>query len=172
MTVRIDVIDSSRRDNGFLEDQRRMHHNPVLCSDLPTMVVGVIERAGGQTIERLRIFGHGRGGVQAVGGGTRPQLHQLIAVNSEGNLYNAYLLSMLCGCFAESALVQLHGCRVARDWRGTLLVYHLANLWRVRVQAAYDRQFADRIDRFEGAKFIEADGTPGSPTPLLVHPAR
>lgn len=172
MPVRIDVIDSARRDNGFLEDQRRLHRNPVLCSDLATMIMGVIERAGGQPIERLRIFGHGRGGLQAVGGGTRPQAHQLIAVEDNGNLHNNYLLSMLCGCFTPEALVQLHGCRIAQGWRGTLLIYQLANLWRVRVQAAYERQVADRADRFEGAQYIEADGRPDSLTPLLDHRTR
>jgi hypothetical protein len=59
MPVRIDVIDSTRRDNGFLAGQRRIHQNPVLCTDLATMVMGVIDRANGQAIERLRIFGHG-----------------------------------------------------------------------------------------------------------------
>jgi hypothetical protein len=172
MTVRIDVIDMARRDNGFLADQRRMHRNPVLCSDLATLIMGVIERAGGQPIGRLRIFGHGRAGRQAVGGGTRPEPHQLIAIDENANLHNSYLLSMLCGCFAPNALVQLHGCRIAQGWQGTLLVYQLANLWRVRVQAAYERQIADPDDRFEGARYIEADGNPASMTPLLDHPIR
>jgi hypothetical protein len=172
MSVRIDVVDCSRRDNGFLQAQRQVHRHAVLCSSLADMVLGVIERANGQLIERLRIFGHGRAGVQAVGGGTRAAAHQMIAVADDGNLYNRDLLSMLCGCFANNALVQLHGCRVARDWRGTLLVYLLAHLWRVRVQAAYDSQRADYSDRYEGVLYVEADGSPGSLTPLLDHRIR
>lgn len=172
MSVQIDVIDSSRRDNGFLTDQRRIHRNPVFCSNLADLVLGVIERANGQMIERLRIFGHGRGGLQATGGGTRPHAHQIIAVNNSGQLHNSDLLSMLVGCFTPDALVQMHGCRVAGGWRGTLLVYLLANLWHVRVQAAYERQVADRGDHFEGSQYLEADGRPGSLTPLLDHRTR
>lgn len=172
MSIHIDVIDSSRRDNGFLNDQRRIHRNPVFCSDLADMVLGVIERANGQPIDRLRIFGHAHGGLQATGGGTRPQAHQMIAVNENGQLHNNYLLSMLVGCFTPDAVVQMHGCRVARGWQGTTLVYLLANLWRVRVQAAYDSQYADQGDHFEGSQYLEADGRPGSLTPLLDHRTR
>ena len=172
MSVRIDVIDSARRDNGFLADQRRMHRNPVLCSGLADMILGVIERANGQPIERLRIFGHGGSAIQAVGGGVRPQRHDVIALDSNGNLHNRDLLVMLHGCFTQDALVQMHGCRVGRGWRGNLLVSLLANLWQVRVQAAYDSQYADRGDHFEGSQFVEADGRPGSLIPLLDTPIR
>ena len=172
MPVRIDVIDCTRRDNGFLNNQRRVHSNPVFCSDLATMVMGVIDRANGQQIDRLRIFGHGHAGHQFVGGGTHAQAHQLIAAYENGELHNRDLLSMLRGCFTADALVQLHGCRVARGTRGNLLVYQLAHLWQVRVQAGYDRQFADRGDHFEGSRYLEADGRPGSLIPLLDHRTR
>jgi len=172
MPVRIDVIDCTRRDNGFLNNQRRVHSNPVFCSDLATLVMGVIDRANGQQIDRLRIFGHGHAGHQFVGGGTHAQAHQLIAAYENGELHNRDLLSMLRGCFTADALVQLHGRRVARGTRGNLLVYQLAHLWQVRVQAGYDRQFADRGDHFEGSRYLEADGRPGSLIPLLDHRTR
>ncbi len=159
MSVNIDVVDSSRRDNGFLVDERRLHPHAISCHDVASLVNGVLRRAGTESIARLRIFGHGHDGLQAVGGGTRPSAVQYIAIDNSGELMNRTTLSLLCGHFAAGAIVQLFGCRVARAY-GELLLWELARLWQVRVQASNVRHDADPHDRFGSGHIREANADP------------
>lgn len=170
-TVTIDCVDSSTTDNGFCQAQRRFHPQAVLTNSVRSLVSGVINRAGYKKISRLRIFGHGNKGLQAVGGGQRPDFAtQVIYVDNGGNLIPRGLLALLCGRFAPNALVQLHGCDVAAGgWsKGLRLLQRLCDLWDVRVQAALVDQYADAGDRFEGTYYIEADGSYNK-NPVLVY---
>jgi hypothetical protein len=173
-SVQIDAVDSTASpDNGFLVDHRRAHPGAVRCRDVLGMVLGVLRRAGDHPIRRLRIFGHGRSGQQNSGGGTRPNASQAMFVTqlttgAPGRLINGGILELLRGHFTADAVVELHGCSVGRGWEGEALVYQLSQLLQVRVRAALQRQVSDRGDRFEGPRFLEGDGRPGSLTPLTT----
>ncbi len=166
MPVRISVVDSFQNDR-VLQTDRRAHPNAVLSSDVGSFVAGVLVRANGQPIERMRIFGHGRNGQQNVGGGTHPTIQQVLTTDDSGALYHRAILSMLCGCFTPDAIVELHGCRVSQGGWGSLLLVGLGNLWRVRVRAGSVRQFHDRRDRIEG-NYFEWDGSPNAQSHIMV----
>lgn len=179
MPVQIDVVDSTvRPDNGFLADHRRAHPRAVRSHDVLSMVLGVLARAADQPISRLRIFGHGRQGQQNVGGGTLPDVTEAMFVEpnvqpsrgrpAPGELWNRGILQMLNGHFTPDAIVELHGCRVGTHWEGSILLWQLSQLWRVRVRAGLARQVSDAADRFEDSSYVEGDGRPGALQPIVT----
>ncbi len=168
MSFRICTIDASSNDHGQLARARNNHRSAILTNCVLDLVIGVRQRAGNNRLEQLDIIGHGHPGQLNVGGGVRPDAHQVIAIDKSGRLFNYDILHMLCGSFAENAVVRLHACRIAQGWMGELLLYRLADLWKVRVQGALVTQFPDNADRFEGRLYIEADGTPNSLEPLAT----
>lgn len=166
MTVRIHTIDMSSNDRGQLARARSNHPQALLTSNVSDLIRVISHRIGEDQIEQLDIIGHGHPGQINVGGGVRATAAQVIAVDIGYQLYNADLLSMLCGKFAPGAVVRLHACQLAQGMSGEMLLFQLARLWQVRVQGALVTQFPDRADRFEGRYYTEANGTPENLAPM------
>jgi hypothetical protein len=162
MPIHIHTIDASNNDNGLLARARHNHQDAILTNCVLDVVVGILQRVGDNRIDRIDIIGHGHPGQLNVGGGTRPESHQVIAINENGYLFNRNILALLCGHFVPNALVRLHACRLAQGWRGELLLFSLADLWQIRVQGGLATQFPDCHDRFEGRMYFESNGTPGN----------
>jgi hypothetical protein len=168
MPIRIQTIDASSNDHGQLARARSNHRNAILTNCTLDVVIEALRRAGEDLIEQIDIIGHGHPGQLNVGGGVSPEAHQVIAIDENGRLFNRNILSMLCGHFTSNAVVRLHACRVAQGWRGELLLFNLADLWRIRVQGGLVTQFPDRRDHFEGTHFVEANGAPNNLEPLAT----
>jgi hypothetical protein len=153
----IDVVDSNLCDNGFLAHQRRLHPNAVLAESVPSMIEGILRRLGTDgVIGRLRIFGHAGAGEQGMGNSeVTMKDEQLIQIDSRGHLTNRAQLVRLCGRFAPNAVVELHGCQVARNRRGRDLLRQLSHLWQVTVRGGVRDQNPDARDAFEGP-YLEA----------------
>src|SRR6266542_6709535 len=121
MGFSVDVIDSGTDTTGFLDAHRANHPNALLVGSVAHMVVQVLGHIGPQKISRLRMFGHGRGGMQQLGCGNwfnvEERIVKAIYVSDHGQLIPRDYLALLAGRFEPNALVQLHGCKVAR--RGT-----------------------------------------------------
>lgn len=166
MPVHIHTIDASSNDHGQLARARHNHPQALLTRNVRDLVRVILQRIGDDQIQQLDIIGHGHSGQLNVGGGVRATAEQVIAVDDWYQLYNRDSLSMLCERFAPDAVVRLHACRLAQGLRGEMLLFHLAQLWRVRVQGALVTQFPDRADRFEGRYYIEANGTPNNLAPM------
>jgi hypothetical protein len=168
MPIHVHTIDASSNDNGQLARARNNHPQALLTRNVADLIRAILSRIGEDRIELLDIVGHGHSGQINVGGGVRPTAEQVIAVDDWYQLYNADLLGMLCGRFAPDAVVRLHACGLARGMRGEILLFKLAQLWRVRVQGALVTQFPDRADRFEGRYYTEANGTAENLEPMAT----
>jgi hypothetical protein len=164
--MNIVVIDSSTVDNGFLVGQRALHPNAVLANSVVKMVSHILDRLGPSgTIDRLLIIGHGlgHGGEQGMGCGdnsdNRGTAAHALFVNN-GHLRHEASLRLLTGRFAPTAVVELHGCQVARGHAGRELLRRLSDLWQVPVRAGVENQHVDAADRIEGP-IVEAYHRPG-----------
>jgi hypothetical protein len=168
MPFHIHTIDASSNDNGQLRRARNNHPHALLTNNIQDLIRLIHQQIRDQQIEQLDIIGHGHPGQINIGGGVRPRVEQVIAVDDWYQLYNAEILSMLCGKFAPKAIVRLHACRLAQGMRGEMLLFNLAQLWRVRIQGAFVTQFPDRADRFEGRYYREVNGTPENLEPFAT----
>ena len=133
----------------------------------------------GETIGNLVIWGHGRPGLQGMGTGIDLEHplrdhSRIIALDGGGRLWNLADLSRLCGRFSPQALVELHGCQVARHHRGQELLRALSDLWGVTVEADNADQPSDRANRyFSGVVWQAYHPEPGQPAQLrMVHAVR
>jgi hypothetical protein len=93
---------------------------------------------------------------------------QRIAIDPYCELWNRGILSFLCGHFAPTASVELHGCDVGAGTAGLILCWELCRLWRVRVRAPISYQTGRHRDGFDGHRVLEANGWPGSMEPFLI----
>lgn len=173
MGKRIITIDAA--NDGALRLARANHRNAVLTNDVGEFVRLVLTAAGGEKISRPDVIGHGHPGLIYVGGAGRSNDGSKsigVNVNSSG-LYNTNMLRLLEGAFEANAFVRLHACRVAQGLHGQMLLWQLADLWKVRVQGAVVTQFPDNADRFEGSLYVESTGSNGAFGNVLEdHPIR
>jgi hypothetical protein len=170
--MNIDVVDSgSGTDNGHINAQRLLHPGAIFAGDVGQMVTLILNRIGTSgNIERLRLFGHAAPGEQGMGNSEHTvKPYQLIEIDGHGRLTNRDQLARLCGHFAPNAVVELHGCNIARNHRGRELMRQLSALWNVRVRGGVENQHADAGDRFEGP-VVEAHPVAGHGP--RVRPAR
>jgi hypothetical protein len=154
-------------------DNRRNFPGALRASSVREMVEA-IERLVSQSrsqfpdgvlIRRLRIFGHGRPGIQVMGGdpSTNSPLRTM-QVGRDGRLTNARVLQVLSrGYFAAGAVVELHGCQVAAGSNGRRLLEELHCLWGVIVRGGQDDQRADEIGNYEGSVVESSSGVCRAP---------
>jgi hypothetical protein len=171
MGIRIVVIADTaydNADNGFLDDQAKLHPGAIRSLSVSDMVAKVLARAGSASIDVLQIFGHGSAGAQWVAGGFGGGTQDTTRIRAQairftgGFLQDRALLMRLTGRFTTGGtpsnpkgLVELHGCSVGKTSAGQGLARMLAELWDVRVRAGMDLQYADAGDTYEGG-YIEA----------------
>ena len=103
-----------------------------MCNGLQEMQRRIASLASYNSIKVLRVFGHGGPGWQNIAAGTRDsgRCGEESAIKSEA-------LDRLAGLlfhFAPGARVELRGSSVSSD--GGAMISALAQLWKVRVQAA------------------------------------
>jgi len=148
----INVIDNHTGDrhDKFLPQCRMKHPHHLDCHDVQSMVTVVSNAARSGKITVLRIFGHGHEGSQAVGGGRHPKPDQRFWVDERGRLHHSGMLQPLRNHFSPNATVELHGCEVAEQNRGLLLLRHLSYLWHVEVVAAFSKQHAHEKGVYDG----------------------
>lgn len=148
----INVIDSYKGDphDHFLPKCRMKHPHHLNSHDVHSMVTVVSNAARDKKISLLRIFCHGHEGSQAVGGGRHPKPNQKFWVDDSGKLHHSGILQPLRSHFAANATVQLHGCEVAEENKGLLLLRHLSFLWHVEVMAAFSKQHAHEKGVYDG----------------------
>ena len=159
MGKRIVTVDASGA--GPLARARNNHRRAVLTRDAMSFVHGVLVAAGDEKISRLDVIGHGHPGLIYIGGGGQDECPtKCIAVESKSYLLsNINVLRLLENKFEPDGIVRLHACRVAQGIAGELLLWQLADLWKVRVQGALVTQFPDNADHFEGNYYVEATGS-------------
>jgi hypothetical protein len=140
----------------------RIHPNAIQTWSVIHFIDRVRFTARPGQIDLLRVFGHGTDGEQNVAGGFHGKVED-IARDADccimflgGLVLNKWeRLQTLRDRFSSSGSVQLHGCHTGRGAKGRSLCLALARLWNVPVSAAYEPQFPDNADAFEG-KFITA----------------
>lgn len=154
MTVNIDVVaQGSERDAAILSAARRLP-GAIRCDTVANFVNRVLERAGTQTVRRLRIFAHGNEGIIAFGHApadlhmameaTHLQRNSAIyatvihhqevdgsgrTVRETSHLLNRHDLRRLSRVFDRRSYVELHVCNVARGARGRELLHMLDEAW-------------------------------------------
>jgi hypothetical protein len=138
-----------------------------MCNGLVEMKKQIIKIAGSNSINVLRVWGHGGPGIQNVSLGTSDS-RKMGYGSSAIMINNLSSLIELGPYFAPGARVELRGCAVAND-QGKM-IKALAQSWNVRVQAT-------TIDKVMGhlywEKIVEArpgisDLFPAQPVPLRM----
>lgn len=167
MGKRIVTIDAA--DDRVLKRARCNHRDAILTNTLAEFVIRVLAASASEKISQLDVIGHGRPGQIYVGGAARihAETHIIGVSPTNGQLYCVNVLRMLTDAFAPDAIVRLHACRVAQGRDGSLLLWQLADLWRVRVQGAVVTQYPDDADRFEGRLYVEASGMASTSATVL-----
>jgi|SRR6516165_10335222 hypothetical protein len=110
-------------------------------------VAQIINEAGTYgTIDELDFWGHGGPGSMGISRGTESARNADWAGISVENFDDIKdTLDQLTNYFDQNAVVELHGCNVAKGANGQALLTELANLWGVRVRAGSATQHTPDI---------------------------
>lgn len=138
----IDVVDLSEIDPAMCSIRNRLR-GEIPVSTVENMVNSILHRIGPQRqIRRLRIYGHGGPGSQGLGysSNLHPDFALQLQVGDPTHLIYEQKLEELRGRFAPDGWAELHGCGVAADVGGYLLLRQLAHVWGVPVKAGWQTQ--------------------------------
>lgn len=143
----VDTVDW-RMAQGAIYDLRRNEPDatiikiPASAGGVTYMVSAVLNATRPRGMNVLRIFGHGYGGYQNVGGGLSSEAYAYCGCIDLDHLDGiASLLASLSSRFYSShSRLELRGCEVASTESGNELITRLAKIVGVRVLAATDAQ--------------------------------
>lgn len=192
--VNLDILSDTQTSDYAMEEVRRSLPNGIVVSSVLDMVDKINRRTVNDKLGRLRVFGHGSPGHQAVGSvlvrqtagrshydyaGDSSKLLVVVRVilaardgttgGSSDALFNKHKLLQLKSRFASDGWVELHGCNVAMGELGTRLLRNLALLWQVSVKAGLELQFSG--GGFEGRTVVaRPNGDVEDPNPIPTPP--